>query len=59
MSQPAEQILPQAAESQAPELRHAPMPTPLGPRPDPADLKLDCSRDGLLTDFGRQTLQDR
>ena len=59
MSQPAEQILPQAAESQAPELRHAPMPTPLGPRPDPADLKLDRSRDDLLTDFGRQTLQDR
>ena len=35
------------------------MPTPLGPRPDPAGLELDHSRDELLTDFGRQTLTDR
>ncbi len=59
MSQPAEQILPKSAEALSPEARRAPMPMPLGPRPDPADLQLDRSRDALLTDFGRQTLTDR
>ena len=37
----------------------APVPAPLGPRPNPDDLKLDRSRDDFLTAFGRQTLSDR
>lgn len=57
MSQPAEQMT--HTEALEAPLRHPPMPTPLGPRPDPADLQLVHHRDGLLTDFGRQTLNDR
>ncbi|MGY6553925.1 MAG: ribonucleoside-diphosphate reductase subunit alpha [Wenzhouxiangella sp.] len=57
MSQPAEQMT--HTEALEAPLRHPPMPTPLGPRPDRADLQLDHSRDALLTDFGRQTLKDR
>lgn len=56
----AQRIEPQSETlSTAPEARRAPVPAPLGPRPDPSDLKLDHSRDGLLTAFGLQTLKDR
>ena len=49
----------------APELRlvaqrtPAPLPAPLAPSPTPSDLKLDRSRDDLLTAFGKLTLTDR
>src|ERR1700689_5004262 len=36
-----------------------PMPAPLAKKPVPADLKLDRSRDALLTAFGKATLNDR
>ncbi|HEX4118969.1 MAG TPA: ribonucleoside-diphosphate reductase subunit alpha [Rhizomicrobium sp.] len=36
-----------------------PLPYPLAPRPEPSDLKLDRSRDDLLTAFGKATLSDR
>ena len=36
-----------------------PMPAPLATKPVPADLKLDRSRDALLTAFGKATLSDR
>ena len=36
-----------------------PLPYPLAPRPKPADLVLDRSRDDLLTPFGKATLTDR
>ena len=35
------------------------MTGPLAPRPQPSDLTLDRARDGLLTPFGKATLQDR
>jgi len=37
----------------------APLPAPLGAPPKPSDLKLDRSRDDLLTSFGKLTLSDR
>ena len=37
----------------------APLPAPLAPAPRPSDLKLDRSRDDLLTVFGKATLTDR
>ena len=37
----------------------APLPGPLGLPPKPSDLKLDRSRDALLTPFGKATLEDR
>ena len=43
-------------------LRHrvrAPLPAPLAPQPTPSDLTLDRSRDALLTEFGKATLDDR
>ena len=49
----------------APELalietpHQAPLPQPLAPAPKPSDLKLDRSRDVLLTAFGKLTLNDR
>ena len=58
-------------ESKQPELRlishrepnreptRAPLPGPLGGPPKPSDLKLDRSRDALLTTFGKLTLSDR
>jgi ribonucleoside-diphosphate reductase alpha chain len=39
--------------------QRAPAPAPLARRPEPSDLKLDRSRDDLLTPFGKATLQDR
>ncbi|HMI96757.1 MAG TPA: ribonucleoside-diphosphate reductase subunit alpha [Micropepsaceae bacterium] len=39
--------------------RHAPIPAPLAQPPRPDDLRLDRSRDALLTNFGKATLQDR
>jgi ribonucleoside-diphosphate reductase alpha chain len=39
--------------------RHAPIPAPLAQPPSPDDLQLDRSRDALLTNFGKATLQDR
>ncbi len=41
------------------EPRSAPMPGPLGRRPQPSDLQLDRGRDSLLTVFGKATLTDR
>ncbi|HWG04959.1 MAG TPA: ribonucleoside-diphosphate reductase subunit alpha [Beijerinckiaceae bacterium] len=38
---------------------HAPPPRPLARPPRPADLKLDRARNGLLTAFGKATLDDR
>jgi ribonucleoside-diphosphate reductase alpha chain len=58
-------------ESKQPELRlvsdreparqptRAPLPGPLGGPPKASDLKLDRSRDDLLTTFGKLTLSDR
>jgi ribonucleoside-diphosphate reductase alpha chain len=37
----------------------APLPQPLAPAPKPSNLKLDRSRDDLLTAFGKLTLNDR
>ena len=42
-----------------PAIPAAALPYPLAPRPKPSDLKLDRSRDALLTPFGKATLQDR
>jgi ribonucleoside-diphosphate reductase alpha chain len=39
--------------------KQAPLPGPLGAPPKPSDLRLDRSRDDLLTSFGKQTLTDR
>ena len=39
--------------------KRAPLPMPLAPKPTPADLVLDRSRDDLLTPFGKATLEDR
>jgi ribonucleoside-diphosphate reductase alpha chain len=44
---------PPAAETRAP------LPGPLGRPPQPSDLRLDRSRDALLTPFGKATLEDR
>ena len=38
---------------------HAPMGGPLDVRPDPALIRVDRSRDALLTAFGKATLDDR
>ena len=38
---------------------HAPLGGPLAQKPKPSDLKLDRSRDSLLTAFGKATLDDR
>ncbi len=43
----------------APRSRAAPLPAPLAAPPKPADLRLDRSRDDLLTAFGKLTLSDR
>ncbi len=43
----------------APASRAAPLPAPLGAPPKPSDLRLDRSRDDLLTAFGKLTLTDR
>ncbi|MEW6454538.1 MAG: ribonucleoside-diphosphate reductase subunit alpha [Pseudomonadota bacterium] len=53
------------AKPVVPELRlvsertPAPLPAPLAQPPKPSDLKLDRSRDDLLTTFGKLTLTDR
>ena len=41
------------------KVHQPPLPYPLAPKPKPADLRLDRSRDALLTPFGKATLQDR
>src|SRR5215475_8264699 len=43
----------------APPHHPAPLPAPLAQPPRPADLKLDHTRDELLTVFGKATLSDR
>ncbi len=43
----------------APREKRAPLPAPLVQPPRPADLRLDRSRDALLTAFGKATLEDR
>ena len=48
-----------ASEATVEPTRRAPLPMPLAPKPTPADLKLDRSRDDLLTPFGKATLEDR
>jgi ribonucleoside-diphosphate reductase alpha chain len=45
--------------SLAPRSRTAPIPAPLAVPPKPGDIKLDRSRDNLLTAFGKLTLSDR
>jgi ribonucleoside-diphosphate reductase alpha chain len=62
----APEKLPAPAPVQAPviiaqpdRVLNAPLPFPLASRPTPADLALDRSRDGLLTAFGKATLDDR
>ena len=47
------------AEFRCAPVTRAPMPAPLAPQPKPSDLTLDRSRDALLTDFGKTTLNDR
>ena len=47
------------AEAPAPREKRAPLPAPLVQPPLPADLRLDRSRDALLTAFGKATLEDR
>ena len=42
-----------------PRATSAPLPAPLTPPPKPSDLTLDRSRDELLTNFGKATLNDR
>ncbi|BCW89412.1 Vitamin B12-dependent ribonucleoside-diphosphate reductase [Alphaproteobacteria bacterium SO-S41] len=42
-----------------PREKLAPLGGPLAPKPTPADLELDRSRDALLTGFGKATLDDR
>lgn len=39
--------------------RPAPLPFPLAQRPQASELVMDCSRDDLLTVFGKATLTDR
>jgi ribonucleoside-diphosphate reductase alpha chain len=49
-----------ASEPSAPQPeRRAPAPAPLARPPRPEDLRLDRSRDDLLTPFGKATLRDR
>ncbi|MGE0063365.1 MAG: ribonucleoside-diphosphate reductase subunit alpha [Xanthobacteraceae bacterium] len=48
-----------AQQTLKPASTPAPLPAPLAPPPKPDDLKLDRSRDSLLTAFGKQTLTDR
>jgi ribonucleoside-diphosphate reductase alpha chain len=43
----------------APPHHPAPLPAPLAQPPRPSDLKLDRTRDDLLTVFGKATLSDR
>src|SRR3954465_11090836 len=54
-SKPAAEVPPPPA----PEAKRPPMSGPLAPKVLPQDLKLDRSRDALLTAFGKATLQDR
>src|SRR5262245_65620623 len=42
-----------------PQHHPAQLPAPLAQPPRPADLKLDRTRDDLLTAFGKATLSDR
>jgi len=55
---PVRQVSPKPAAARA-HGRPAPAPYPLAPKPTPKDLKLDRSRDDLLTPFGKATLTDR
>ncbi|HEY1876624.1 MAG TPA: hypothetical protein VGG66_04105, partial [Rhizomicrobium sp.] len=50
---------PEIAQEQPRHSVQPPLPYPLAPRPKPSDLKLDSSRDDLLTAFGKATLSDR
>jgi ribonucleoside-diphosphate reductase alpha chain len=50
---------PAATRPAPPPKRAAPLPAPLASPPRPADLRLDRSRDDLLTAFGKATLEDR
>jgi ribonucleoside-diphosphate reductase alpha chain len=49
----------EAKPAPARESHRAPLPAPLGGPPHPSDLRLDRSRDDLLTAFGKATLTDR
>ena len=48
-----------SAAKPAPAKSGAPMAAPLLPAPEPKNLRLDRSRDALLTAFGKATLEDR
>ena len=60
---PAPQSVSRSSQTTAQDLTRPavkpPMPAPLAKKPVPADLKLDRSRDALLTAFGKATLNDR
>ncbi|MFU8832019.1 MAG: ribonucleoside-diphosphate reductase subunit alpha [Wenzhouxiangella sp.] len=60
MNQPAPQThVETEVDTLSPAQRRAPVPAPLGPRPRHDQLRIDRTRDQLLTVFGRQTLADR
>jgi ribonucleoside-diphosphate reductase alpha chain len=52
-------VTPRSESPRLPEEKRSPLPYPLAPKPTPADLTLDRSRDALLTSFGKATLNDR
>ena len=56
-------VPPAPPRSESPRLpledKRSPLPFPLAPKPIPGDLTLDRSRDDLLTNFGKATLNDR
>src|SRR5262245_31267024 len=52
------ETMPPAPPHPAP-VHPAPLPAPLAQPPRPSDLKLDRTRDDLLTVFGKATLSDR
>ncbi len=57
--QPPRRETPKRSVTPAPVPAPAPLGGPLAPQPKPSDLRLDRSRDALLTNFGKQTLSDR
>src|SRR5690349_4716692 len=52
-------LMRRVTEAVSPAPHPAPLPSPLARPPQPSDLKLDRTRDDLLTGFGKATLSDR
>jgi ribonucleoside-diphosphate reductase alpha chain len=52
-------VMRRVVETVPPPHHPAPLPAPLAQPPGPADLKVDRTRDDLLTVFGKATLSDR